>query len=116
MPGDYGILMCLDEKNGKFLWELAVPKLKAGKASDWEQVGLCSSPTVDGDRVYVVTNRCEVLCLATAGRPAARTGPFVDEAQYAAGPGKPPIEQGPGTPTSSGDMTCATSWASSRTT
>ncbi len=66
--GDHGILMCLDEKSGAFLWELAVPKLKAGKANDWEQVGLCSSPTVDGDRVYVVTNRCQVVCVTAAGR------------------------------------------------
>ena len=58
--GDYSILLCLDEQTGKMLWQLACPKLSAGKVNDWEQVGLCSSPTVDGDHVYVVTNRCEV--------------------------------------------------------
>ncbi len=95
--GDFGILLCLDEKTGKFLWQLAVPKLKAGKVSDWEQVGLCSSPTVDGGRVYVVTNRCEVLCLAVYGRTGSQNrGPFVDEAQYTAGPGGHSIDQGPG--------------------
>jgi len=62
--GDFGVLMCFDESNGKFLWQLAVPKLEAGKNSDWEFVGLCCSPTIDEDRVYIVTNRCEVLCLS----------------------------------------------------
>src|SRR5690348_10450834 len=36
--GDYGILMCFDEASGKFNWQLAVPKLEAGKNSDWEFV------------------------------------------------------------------------------
>jgi outer membrane protein assembly factor BamB len=93
--GDYGILLCLDQKTGRFDWQLAVPKLRAGKVSDWDGVGLCSSPTVDGDRVYVVTNRCEVVCLSTTGLTGKNQGPFTDEAQYTAGPGKPPIPQGP---------------------
>ncbi len=76
--GDFGILLCLDEATGKFLWQLAVPKLSAGKNSDWEQVGLCCSPTVEGDRVYIVTNRCEVLCLAAQGFTWKNHGPFTD--------------------------------------
>jgi outer membrane protein assembly factor BamB len=94
--GDYGILLCLDEKTGKFDWQLAVPKLRAGKNSDWDEVGFCSSPTVDGDRVYAVTNRCEVICLKTTGLAGENQGPLVDEAQYTAGPGKSPIPQGRG--------------------
>jgi outer membrane protein assembly factor BamB len=65
--GDFGVLMCFDEATGKFLWQLLVPKLAAGKNSDWEFVGLCCSPTIDGNRLYIVTNRCEVLCLTTDG-------------------------------------------------
>jgi len=61
--GDYGILMCLEEATGKLLWQLAVPKLAAGKDCDYDFVGICSSPTVEGDRAYLVTNRCEVVCL-----------------------------------------------------
>lgn len=94
--GDFGILLCLNEKDGHFLWQLTVPKLEAGKSSDWEQVGLCSSPAVEGDRVYTITNRCEVLCLDARGRQGDSKGVFTDEAHYVAGPGKPPIEQGPG--------------------
>src|SRR2546421_6387304 len=93
--GDRGILMCLDEKTGKFLWQLAVPKLGTGKISDWEFLGLCSSPAVDGERVYVVTNRCEVLCLDVSGLANGNEGPFTQEAQYLAGPGKSPVDPGP---------------------
>lgn len=92
--GDYGILLCLDEKTGQMIWQLAVPKLAAGHWIDWEECGLCSSPAVDGDHVYVVTNRCEVLCLDANGISNGNDGPFKDEAQYTAGPGHPPIEQG----------------------
>ena len=28
--GDRSILLCLDEKNGDFLWQLVIPKLKSG--------------------------------------------------------------------------------------
>ena len=95
LTGDYGVLLCLDQSSGKRLWSLFSPKLAAGKVSDWEQVGLCSSPTVDGDRVYVVTNRCEVLCLNANGMKGGNTGPFQDEARYIAGPKAPPVKLGP---------------------
>ncbi len=52
-----------NEYNGEFLWQLAVPKLASGKVNDWEYLGILSSPLVEGDNVYVVTNRCEVVCL-----------------------------------------------------
>ena len=58
--GDRSILMCFDEKTGEFLWQLVVPKLASGKVNDWENLGLLSSPIVEGNRVYLVTSRCEV--------------------------------------------------------
>ena len=42
--GDRGVVMCLDEKTGDLLWQLVIPKLGAGKVSDWEYIGVCSSP------------------------------------------------------------------------
>ena len=57
LKGDRGVLMCFEEKTGKFLWQLASPKLGTGKVSDWEFLGLCSSPAIDGDKVYIVTNQ-----------------------------------------------------------
>jgi outer membrane protein assembly factor BamB len=86
--GDRGVLLCLEEATGKFLWHLTVPKLKSGKVNDWEFLGICSSPAVDGDRVYVVTNRCELLCLDVNGLANGNDGPFKSEGQYKLDPDK----------------------------
>ena len=83
---DAGVLMCFNEEDGKFLWQLTTPKLKSGKVNDWELLGICSSPTVDGDRVYVVTNRCELLCLSVDGLAKGNKGPFKNEGQYVIDP------------------------------
>ncbi len=93
--GDRSILLALEEGTGRFLWQLVVPKLAAGQVSDWELLGLLSSPTVEGNRIYVVTSRCEVMCLDTEGMANGNDGPFRDEGQYVAGPGASRIEPGP---------------------
>ena len=93
--GDRSILMVFDEKTGEFLWQLVIPKLISGKVNDWENLGLLSSPTVEGDRVYLVTSRCEVICLDVNGMANGNDGPFKDEGQYVVGPGKPKAEVGP---------------------
>ncbi len=80
--GDRSILLCFDEKTGAFLWQLVVPKLASGKVNDWESLGLLASPTVEGDRVYIVTSRCEVMCLDVNGMANGNDGPFKDEAKY----------------------------------
>jgi len=80
--GDRGVVLCLDEKTGKLKWQLVIPKLGAGKVSDWEYIGVCSSPAIDGDKVYVVTNRCEVVCLDINGLEDGNNGPFKNEADY----------------------------------
>lgn len=80
--GDRSILMVFDEKTGEFLWQLVIPKLKSGKVNDWENLGLLSSPTVEGDRVYIVTSRCEVMCLDVNGQANGNDGPYKDEAKY----------------------------------
>ncbi|HEY6227114.1 MAG TPA: PQQ-binding-like beta-propeller repeat protein [Verrucomicrobiae bacterium] len=93
--GDRSILMVFDEKTGDLLWQLVIPKLASGKVNDWENLGLLSSPTVEGDRVYFVTSRCEVICLDVNGFANGNDGPFKDEGQYYVGPGKPKVEPGP---------------------
>src|SRR5215510_11961046 len=104
--GDRSIMMVFDEKTGDFLWQLVVPKLASGKVNDWENLGLLSSPTIEGDRIYVVSSRCEVLCLDINGMANGNDGPFKDEAKYVVKDvlldrGKPterpapPIEPGP---------------------
>ncbi len=90
--GDRSAVYCFEEATGKFLWEFNAPKLGTGKVSDWEFLGICSSPAVDGDRVYFVSNRCEVVCLDVHGMENGNGGPYQDEGQYLAGPGKSPLE------------------------
>ena len=64
---DMGVLMAFDEAKGDFLWQLAYPKLAAGRVNDWPLEGLCSTPLVDGEKIYFVSNRCEVICASTKG-------------------------------------------------
>jgi outer membrane protein assembly factor BamB len=90
---DKSVLLCFDEYTGNFIWQLTVPKLASGKVNDWEYLGLLASPFVDGDKVYVVTSRCEVLCLDLNGQANGNQG-FADEGQYMVGPGKPKVEVG----------------------
>ncbi len=92
--GDRGILLALDEKTGEFLWQLVVPKLGAGKVSDWEFLGICSSPTVDGDRLYLVSNRCDALALDVAGMADGNAGPYLDEEKFVLSPKEPPAKIG----------------------
>ena len=87
--GDRGVLMCFDEKTGEFLWQLVIPKVGAGKVSDWEYVGLCSSVAIEGDRGYVVTNRGEIVCFDVKGMADGNAGPYNDEAKFSAAEGKP---------------------------
>jgi outer membrane protein assembly factor BamB/WD40 repeat protein/tetratricopeptide (TPR) repeat protein len=94
--GDRSILMCFDERTGKFLWQLVVPKLKSGFVNDWPDFGLLSSPAVVGDRLYIVTTRGEVLCLDVEGMANGNNGPYRDEAIYVVqDTDLPPIPPGP---------------------
>lgn len=89
-----GMVKCFDEATGKLLWQLVVPqrnKLPKGVLYRHQDLGVCSSPLVDGDRVYVVTCAAEVLCLDVHGQAGGNRGPFREEAQYMAGEGEPPI-------------------------
>lgn len=65
--GDRGILLCFKEDTGEFLWQLTREKLPIGRVSDWPLQGICSAPHIEGDRMWVVTNRCELMCLDTKG-------------------------------------------------
>ncbi len=78
--GDKGILMCFKEADGEFLWQHVNDKLAAGRVNDWPFQGVCSSPLVEGEKLYYVTNRCEVVCLDAKGfRDDENDGPVKDE-------------------------------------
>lgn len=68
-PGaaDKGILLCLRESDGRFLWQAVHDKLASGRVNDWPQQGIASAPCVEGDRVYYVSNRCELVCADVEG-------------------------------------------------
>jgi len=95
-----GLLLCLDEATGMLLWRLVIPRLEIDRdkvSTEFEtmSLGICSTPTVDGDRLYLVTNRCEVLCLDVRGMANGNDGPFTDEALYTVPPTQPPAQPGP---------------------
>jgi len=102
--GDRGVLMCLDEKDGSFCWQLVVPKRNDDlpifrgddiRMLDWPGVGMCSPPTVEGDRVYMFTNRAEAVCLDIAGMANGNDGPYLDESKHMTPAGQTPLEVGP---------------------
>ncbi|MBL7040801.1 MAG: PQQ-binding-like beta-propeller repeat protein [Pirellulaceae bacterium] len=92
--GDRGVLMCLDESTGKFLWQLTVPKIDWIRFFDAPKSGVTSTPTVDDGRLYVVTNRGEVMCLDMEGMADGNDGPYTAEGQHMALPDQPPREPG----------------------
>jgi outer membrane protein assembly factor BamB len=66
-PGDRGVLVAFRESDGEFLWQHTSEKLPSGEVNDWPYQGVASSPLVEGDRLYYVSNRAELICLDTQG-------------------------------------------------
>ena len=64
---DLGCLVCFDSKTGEFLWQHSSPKLPTGRVHDWPDQGICCAPYVDGERLWFVSSRGEVLCLDAKG-------------------------------------------------
>jgi outer membrane protein assembly factor BamB len=77
---DLGCLLCFDEQTGEFLWQHSSTKLPTGRVHDWPLQGICCAPCVDGNRLWFVTSRGEVVCLDTEGfRDGKNNGPFKSE-------------------------------------
>ncbi|MCX6909817.1 MAG: PQQ-binding-like beta-propeller repeat protein [Verrucomicrobia bacterium] len=84
LDGEDGVLRCLDEKTGRELWQWRAPLREKIKIDGWKweisinfipkSLGVCSSPAVDGDRLYFVTHRFEVICLDVNGKRGAEAG------------------------------------------
>ncbi len=78
---DLGVILCLKEATGKFLWQYSSPKLATGRVHDWPNQGMPSTPLADGNRLWATTNRGEVVCLDAEGfHDGDNDGPFRDEA------------------------------------
>ncbi|MFZ1933272.1 MAG: PQQ-binding-like beta-propeller repeat protein [Thermoguttaceae bacterium] len=72
---DLGCLLCFRQSDGRFEWQLSCQKL--ARVIDYPDQGICCSPLVEGKRLWVVTNRCEVVCLKTEGSKAKPNEPDV---------------------------------------
>lgn len=80
LKGDRGVIMAFNESDGKFLWQSAHAKLASGRVNDWPQQGICSAPFVEGDRLYYISNRAEVICADTEGfHDDENDGPYTEE-------------------------------------
>jgi outer membrane protein assembly factor BamB len=76
-----GTFLCFDESTGKRLWQWRAPArdvphhidgFSIGISSIPQQIGVCSSAAVEGDRVYFVSNRFDAMCLDAAGAPGGQ--------------------------------------------
>jgi len=93
--GDRGVLMCFDERTGQLLWQLVVPKREEDPYFDWPRSGISSPVTVEGGRVYLVSNRGEVLCLDAKGLADGNAGPFLAEGAHMTTPSTNPPPPNP---------------------
>ena len=112
------VLWCLRESDGKLLWRLRLP-FRPGAIN--RSFGITSTPTIDGDRVWLETPNGEVVCLSADGLAGGNRGPFTDEANYfatgrkllkneIAPDGRRIIEWTPGTPAALGPIDADVLW------
>jgi outer membrane protein assembly factor BamB len=64
--GGSSYVHALDEQSGKLLWSTKLGKAGGGEDRDTNRTGSRGTPTVDGDRLYVLGQYGEVACLNTA--------------------------------------------------
>ena len=79
IEGDKGVIMCFNEDDGRFLWQVTHDKLSAGRVNDWPEQGICSTPVVEDGRFYYVSNRCELVCADLDGFADGNDGPYKGE-------------------------------------
>jgi outer membrane protein assembly factor BamB len=61
-PVDMSVLMCFRESDGHFLWQYTSRRLPE-YVQDGPNHSMGSTPLIEGDRLWIITNRCETLCL-----------------------------------------------------
>ncbi len=80
IKGDKGVVVCLRETTGELLWQATHDKLPSGSINDWPEQGIASTPWVDGDRLYYVSNQCQLVCADVDGfLDGKNDGPFKNE-------------------------------------
>jgi outer membrane protein assembly factor BamB len=79
IKGDKGVLLAFDAHTGEFLWQAVFDKLPAGRVNDWPLLGIASSPAIEGDRAYFVTNRAQLVAVDLKGMADGNGGPYTAE-------------------------------------
>lgn len=70
---DIACLLCFDRESGKLLWRYESPRLDS-QNKDMPGFGMASTPAVEDGKVFLLSNRCEVLCLdAESGKAIWKT-------------------------------------------
>jgi len=78
-----GVFVCLEAATGKLLWKWKAPPKRFPKDIDGfhlgiyeipAQMGVCSTATIEGDRVYFVSHRFEVVCLDVNAQSGTQSG------------------------------------------
>lgn len=60
---DASVLACFRESDGNLLYRYVSPRLVGRRDNDWPNASMACSPLIEGDRLWFVTNRAEVVCL-----------------------------------------------------
>ena len=81
IEGDKGVVIALDKATGDLLWQATHDKLGAGRVNDWPLQGVCSTPYVEGDRVYYISNRATIVAVDVDGFHDGKNDGMTDE-QY----------------------------------
>jgi outer membrane protein assembly factor BamB len=81
-----GIFMSVEQTTGKMIWQLPIPRFMDGVKAPYHfnkwQCGVCSRPAIEGDRLYIVGPRGDVLCIDRQGQANGNAGPFLNEVEY----------------------------------
>jgi outer membrane protein assembly factor BamB len=72
-----------------------VPEYSNDPYQDWPRSGICSPATIEQDRLYILSNRGEALCLDLAGLSDGNQGPVTNEEVLLAPRGVEPLPLGP---------------------
>lgn len=77
MVNKQGVMNCFEEATGRLLWQWITPCRSDLKEDAMnfrrfpKSLGVCSTPAVDGDRLYFVDQNCMVVCLSIHGQSPA---------------------------------------------
>lgn len=67
ITGDKGVLQCFRTADATFLWQAVHDALPEEIAKEARVEGMASTPAIDGNQLYYVSNRCELVCADTEG-------------------------------------------------